>query len=467
MQILLYNTLTRKKDVFEPLDGKEVRLYACGPTVYNYAHIGNLRTYVFEDLLRRTLEYANFKVHHVMNITDVGHLVSDADDGEDKMELSAKKSGKSAYDIAEYYTKVFFEDLNRLNIKKPHTIPKATEHIPEMIDMIQKLEKASYTYRTSDGIYYDTKKFPSYSNLARLEIDSLQAGKRVSMGEKKNITDFALWKFSNPKEKRQMEWDSPWGKGFPGWHIECSSMSMKYLGDTLDIHCGGKDHIPIHHTNEIAQSEGVTNKPFSRFWMHGNFLVEAKNKMSKSAGEFLTLKRLEEKGFSALDYRFLILQVHYRKDLSFHFDSMDAAKNGLANIYKQLKEWRDIATTESLSNNGEKYKNLFQEAIYNDINISQALALFSEMIKSTDLEPGEKKNLSLDFDRIFGLDFQKEMEKKEDTQELNDEIKAIIQDRDRAREEKDWQKSDELRQKLEDKGYNILDTKKGTKVKPK
>ena len=380
--------------------------------------------------------------------------------------LVQKKSGKSAYDIAEYYTKAFLEDLDLLNIQKPHTIPKATEHIPEMIDMIQKLEKASYTYRTSDGIYYDTKKFSNYTNLAQLTVDKLQAGKRVSMREKKNITDFALWKFSNPKEKRQMEWDSPWGRGFPGWHIECSAMSMKYLGDTLDIHCGGKDHIPIHHTNEIAQSEGVTGKTFARFWMHGNFLVETKNKMSKSSGEFLTLARLKEKGYSALDYRFLLLQVHYRKDLSFHLDSLDAAKSGLAHIYAHLRKWKDVELIEKLSNSGKKYKILFEEAICNDLNIPQALALFSDVLRSSDLQVGEKKFLALKFDKIFGLNFQKEMKKQTEIQNLDDEIKLIIKDRDQARKTKNWQKSDELRHELEKKGYKVLDTKEGTKVKP-
>ena len=276
--LFLFNTLSRKKEKFVPLSGNEARLYTCGPTVYHYAHIGNLRTYVFEDILVRALKRAGFSVKHVMNITDVGHLVSDGDDGEDKMELGARRAGKTIWEIAEYYTKIFFADLEKLNCLKPQIIPKATDHVPEMIELIARLEEKGFVYRTSDGMYYDTSKFSSYADFGRLDVENLEAGKRVAVGEKKNPTDFALWKFLPKDKKRQQEWDSPWGRGFPGWHIECSAMAMKYLGETFDLHCGGIDHVTVHHTNEIAQSEAATGKRYVNYWLHGEFLNEDSGK---------------------------------------------------------------------------------------------------------------------------------------------------------------------------------------------
>ena len=293
MVLKLFNTLGRKKQTFKPI-GKEVGMYSCGPTVYLYQHIGNLRSYIFADILKRVLLYNEFKVKHVINITDVGHLTSDADEGEDKIEKAAAREGKKAEDIANYYFKIFEEDLNKLNIISPDVWCKATEHIKEQIELIKKLEKRGYTYKTSDGIYFNTSKFKNYGKLALLNSEGLEAGKRISVGEKKNKTDFALWKFSEKPGKRQQEWNSPWGIGFPGWHIECSAMSSKYLGEQFDIHMGGEDHIPIHHTNEIAQSEcAFGKKPWVNFWMHGAFLTSKGEKVSKSKGGLFTISELK------------------------------------------------------------------------------------------------------------------------------------------------------------------------------
>ena len=324
MALQFYNTASRKKEVFTLPEGvPAVRMYCCGPTVYHFAHIGNLRTYIFEDFLVRTLKYYGYKVNHIVNITDVGHLTSDADSGDDKMEKGAAREGKSVWDIAKFYTDAFMADWHRLNIQEPTRWTPATQHIQEQIDLVKTLEEKGYTYRTSDGIYFDSLKFPRYADFARLDVENLRKGSRIDMGEKRNATDFALWKFSPTDKKRAMEWDSPWGVGFPGWHIECSAMAMKYNGPTLDIHCGGPDHIRVHHTNEIAQSECANGVPFSRFWMHGEFLRTASEekledgttetkfgKMSKSSGEFLTVTLLMERGFNPLDYRYFALGSH-------------------------------------------------------------------------------------------------------------------------------------------------------------
>ena len=302
--MLLYNTETRRKEEFKPLNPKQATMYCCGPTVYNYAHIGNMRTYIFEDLLCRTLRLS-MPLKHVMNVTDVGHLVSDADEGEDKMEVATAREGKSAWDIAKFYEQKFFEDFDALHCTRPTVIARATAHIPEMIALVKTLEEKGYTYRTSDGIYYDTSKFPRYDALVgRSRLEGLKGGARVEMSdEKRNPTDFALWKFSPKDKKRQMEWDSPWGVGFPGWHVECSAMAMKYLGPTIDIHCGGIDHVSVHHTNEIAQSEAATGQKYVDYWVHGEFLVLRAGKMSKSGGTFVTLQTLRDKGYDPLDYR--------------------------------------------------------------------------------------------------------------------------------------------------------------------
>ncbi|HSR29390.1 MAG TPA: cysteine--tRNA ligase, partial [Anaerolineae bacterium] len=329
MPLRLYDTYTRSLRDFEALHPPQVGMYGCGPTVYDYAHVGNLRTYVFEDILRRVLEFNGYQVQHVMNITDVGHLTSDADTGEDRMEKGSRRTGMTAWQIAELYTDEFIKDLHRLNIHEPHIWCRATDHIPEQIDAIRCIEAAGYAYRTSDGLYFDTNKLPDYGRLARLDMDGLQAGTRVDMAEKRYPTDFALWKFSPEGEVRQMEWDSPWGTGFPGWHIECSAMAAKYLGPFFDIHCGGEDHIMVHHPNEIAQTQACHGTRLANFWMHGYFLQIDSSRMGKSEGNFLRLEMLIDRGYDPLAWRFFCLSAHYRAKLNFAWEALDGAATAL------------------------------------------------------------------------------------------------------------------------------------------
>ncbi|MEK6904506.1 MAG: cysteine--tRNA ligase, partial [Nanoarchaeota archaeon] len=360
---------------FKPLKPGYVGIYTCGPTVYWYQHIGNLRTYIFSDTLKRVFLYNKYKVKHVINVTDVGHLTSDSDTGEDKIERAAKREGKTAREIANYYLRIFQEDFEKLNIIRPEKWPKATEHIKEQIELIKKLEQKGFTYRTNDGIYFNTSKLRDYGKLARLKKQGIQAGKRVALGEKRNNTDFALWKFSETPGFRQQEWDSPWGIGFPGWHIECSAMSMKYLGEIFDIHTGGQDHIQVHHTNEIAQSEAATGKPFVRYWLHGAWLLFKGEKISKSMGGLYTISELEKQGFSPLDFRYLCLTTHYRKPLSFTIENLETARNSyqrLKNIISELKQ--DGKTNQ-------KYLEKFEEAISDDLNMPEALQVLWTLVR--------------------------------------------------------------------------------------
>lgn len=462
--VFLFNTLGRKKEKFVPLSPGEAKLYTCGPTVYHYAHIGNLRTYVFEDILVRALKRAGYKVNHVMNITDVGHLVSDGDDGEDKMEVGARRSGKSIWELAEYYAKVFFTDLDKLNVLQPQIIPKATDHIPEMISLVERLEQKGFVYRTQDGLYFDTGRFPTYRDFAKLDTENLEAGKRVTMGGKKAPTDFALWKFSPAGQKRQMEWESPWGKGFPGWHIECSAMAMKYLGEHFDLHCGGIDHIPVHHTNEIAQSEAATGKPFVNYWMHGEFLNEDSGKMSKSKGETLTISVLEREGFHPLEYRFLLLQAHYRSGIKFSFDALKSAQAGYRGIVERLKEWKgEDAAGAPETPAMEKYRESFDRPVYDDLNMPEALAVLFTVLKDNSLTPAQRKKLAFEFDAIFGLRLSEMAAKEEEALPAN--VQALVQARDEARRSKNFPESDRLRNELQALGYKVEDTPKGTRVK--
>lgn len=455
----LYNTLSRKLQVFKPISKDEVLMYACGPTVYHYAHIGNLRTYVFEDLLKRTLIYNNLKVKHVINITDVGHLTSDADTGEDKLEKEAKLENKSVWDIALFYTNAFKQDFKKLNLIDPSLWCKATDNIKEQIELVQCLEKKGYTYETSDGIYFDTLKFKNYGKLAKLKISGLKAGARIEMGEKKHPTDFALWKFSPQDEKRQMEWDSPFGKGFPGWHVECSAMAMKFLGNNIDIHCGGIDHIPVHHTNEIAQSEGCLGKKWVNYWVHGDFLVINKERMAKSGANFLTLEELEKRGYTALDYRYFCLTAHYRTQLNFSFENLDAARNAYSKLKSKLLEFSN--GDKSKPKPAEKYKKEFLKAINEDLNTPKALAVLWGMAKDESLQPKDKHDLLLDFDKVLGLDLGKVKEA-----DVPNEIAKLVEEREMARKAKDFKKADELRALISSKGYLIEDTADGIKVKP-
>ncbi|MGZ3692645.1 MAG: cysteine--tRNA ligase [Bdellovibrionota bacterium] len=457
--LYLFNTPARQKEHFVPINPGKVGLYTCGPTVYHYAHIGNLRTYVFEDFLVRALKRAGYEVNHVMNITDVGHLVSDGDDGEDKMEVGARKAGKTIWEIADYYSKVFFGDLEKLNVVMPQLRPKATDHVAEMIELIQALEKKGFTYVTNDGVYFETSKFPAYPNFAHLDVENLEAGKRVAMLGKHEPTDFALWKFLPKDKKRQQEWDSPWGKGFPGWHIECSAMAMKYLGETFDIHCGGIDHVRVHHTNEVAQSEAATGKRFSNFWLHGEFLNEDSGKMSKSKGETLTLSVLERDGFDPMDYRFLLLQAHYRTQLLFSYDALRAAQAGRRGMMERLRDWQGLGG-KSLGDLS-RYTNAFEKAVFDDLNMPEALSVFFQAAKDPALSPADKVKLALDFDGMFGLGLAQRLEQLD---LVPAEIQALVDARDHARATKQWAESDRLRGELQAKGYRVDDTPKGTKV---
>lgn len=460
-KIFLFNTLGREKQEFVPINAGNVGMYCCGPTVYNFAHIGNLRSYFFEDILKRVLIYNGFDVTHIVNITDVGHLVSDDDEGEDKMEKGSKREGKTVWEIAEFYADAFIKDITDLNILLPTNWCKATDYIKEQISLIECLEKKGFTYKTTDGIYFDTSKFPEYGKLALLDVEGLEEGKRISFSdEKKNKTDFALWKFSPEGVKRQMEWESPWGVGFPGWHIECSAMSMKFLGETFDIHCGGVDHIPIHHTNEIAQAEACTGKSFVKYWLHGEFLIEEKGKMSKSKEEFLRLPVLIQKGYSPMDYRYFLLMTHYRKKIKFSFKNLDAARNGLNNLKEIISEVKKVSGKEEIqSGKTEEYINKFIECINDDLNVSEGLALLWEILKNDNLIQGEKLFLINDFDKVLGLRLNEIVAAEE--VEVPREILELIEKRKQAKKLKDFAASDKIRDEIKALGYEILDIKGG------
>ena len=451
MILKLFNTLGRKKQTFKPI-GKEVGIYSCGPTVYWYQHIGNLRSYIFADILKRVLLYNGFKVKHVINITDVGHLTGDRDEGEDKIEKAAMKEGKTASEIANYYLRIFKEDFKKLNITEPDVWCKATEHIKEQIELIKKLEKKGYTYKTSDGIYFDTSKVKDYGKLALLKKEGLEAGKRVSVGEKKNKTDFALWKFSEEPGKRQQEWNSPWGIGFPGWHIECSAMSSKYLGEQFDIHMGGEDHIPIHHTNEIAQSEcAFGKKPWVNFWMHGAFLTSKGEKVSKSKGGLFTISELEEKGYSPLDYRYFCLTAHYRKQLNFSLENLDSAKISLERMKRIILEIKDDGKKN------EEYLKKFENAINDDLDVPKALAVLWNLVR--DSKASGKIGAVREMDKVLGLDLLKRKKI-----EIPPEIVKLAKEREIARAEKNWKKADLLREEIKKKRYRVDDSEEGCSV---
>ncbi len=457
MKIKLYDSYTRSLREFEPLKDNDVRIYACGPTVYNYAHIGNLRTYLFEDVLRRTLETYGYEVTHVMNITDVGHLASDADTGEDKIEQGSKRTGKTAWEIAELYTKAFQEDLAALNILEPSIWCRATDHIEEQIHDIRVIEEKGYTYITSDGVYFDTARLDGYGHLARLDAAGLKAGQRVDIGEKRSPTDFALWKFSPPGQQRQMEWDSPWGAGFPGWHIECSAMAVKYLGQEFDIHCGGKDHIPVHHTNEIAQSEVCYGTRLANFWLHGYFLEVDQLKMSKSAGEFLRLQTLLDNHHDPLSYRYLCLTANYRNDLKFTWDSLDSARIALNRLRAAVHSWGEATEADPDS------MDRFNRQVFSDLNTPKALAVVWELVKST-LPSGVKKATIQQCDRILGLNL---CQWAPERVEIPEAVQTLINQRKAARESRDWTESDRLRDRISRLGYEIEDSPDGPRIRKK
>ncbi len=458
MQLKLFNTLSRKKEIFKSSKPNQVSLYTCGPTVYHYAHIGNLRTYIFEDLLKRTLLYNKYKVKQVMNITDVGHLTSDADTGEDKMLLGAKREHKTVWEIADFYTKEFQNDLKKLNILFPDIWCKATDHIKEQIEFIQKLEKRGYAYAAGGNVYFDTAKVKEYGKLALLDLTKEKKARVEKDPHKKNQHDFVLWFTKSKFLEQEMKWDSPWGKGYPGWHIECSAMSIKYLGETIDIHCGGIDHIPTHHTNEIAQSEAATGKKFVNFWMHGEFLV-LEEKMSKSKGNMITLSTIEEKGFSPLDYRYFCLNAHYKKPLKFSWEGLDAAKNARERIKEKVLEIRKIISPSNASTS-KRYKEQFIAAINDDLNMPEALAVLWFALKDRTVSAKDLLALIEEFDKIFGLDLLKEEKTK-----IPKETIALAEEREKYRKQKNFSKADEIRKELSKKGYVIEDNDAGYKIK--
>lgn len=465
MALKFYNTLSRKKEVFKPIKGKKVGLYTCGPTVYWFAHVGNLRTYIFEDILKRVLQYNDYRVEHVMNITDVGHLTSDADTGEDKIEIGAKREKKTAWQIAEFYARAFKNDLKLLNIKEPDIWARATATVKEQIDLIKVLEKKSFTYKITDGIYFDTSKIKDYGKLAGRKKQKLKTRGRVEMVPgKKNPADFALWKFTPVGVKRQMEWDSPWGKGFPGWHTECVAMSAKFLGLPFDVHCGGIDHIPIHHTNEIAQSEAAFGKNLARFWLHGEFLTINRGRMGKSEGNIIILDNLIKKGFNPLAYRYLCLNAHYRSKLSFSWHSLRSAQNGLNNLYEKMcggdPRTFSAADPPPVLVSIRTYQKKFLDLVNDDLNTPKALALLWQVIKDDRLKMKDKRDLLLDFDKVFGLGLAKIKKPR-----IPQEIKKLAELRERYRQEKNWLKADEIRKKIGQQGYWVEDTKNGPKIK--
>jgi cysteinyl-tRNA synthetase len=464
----LHNTLGKKIEAFAPNDPKHVRVYCCGPTVYDYAHIGNFRTYTMTDFLVRTLVYLGYPVKYVTNITDVGHLVSDSDDGEDKMEKGAKRDGKTAWDIAKFYADAFLEDSKKLNLLEPDVRPKPTEHIPQQIAMVETLLSRGFAYTIDDGIYFDTSKFAHYGALTGQNQEDLKAGARVEPNpQKKNPSDFALWKFSYPKgrsfdpaqdaSRRDMEWESPWGVGFPGWHIECSAMIGAHLGTQIDIHTGGADLIPVHHTNEIAQSEAATGlSPFVKYWVHGQFIMVDGAKMSKSLGNFYRLADVEVKGYEPLALRYLYLTAHYRAFLNFTWEAIGAAQQALTELRSIFASSVDTGTETDTST----YVQRFTDAISNDLNMPQALAVVWEMARSN-LRQAIKRELLLDFDRVLGVDLARAPEKDD----VPDVVMELVAQRESMRRAKNFVQADALRGKIEQLGYSVEDSAVGMTVK--
>jgi cysteinyl-tRNA synthetase len=448
---------------FVPMEQGKVRMYACGPTVYNYSHIGNLRTYIFVDVLRRVLRLAGYDVLYAMNITDVGHLSSDADEGEDKMLKSARERKMTVWEIAEFYTKAFLNDIESLNIERPTIVCKATEHIDDMIKLIERIEKNGYTYVSAGNVYFDISKFPGYGKLALLDLDELKAGSRIQIDQnKKNPHDFVLWFTKSKYEHHAMMWDSPWGKGYPGWHIECSAMSMKYLGEQFDIHCGGIDLASVHHTNEIAQSEAATGKKWVNYWVHGEFLNMGKAKMSKSKGTFFTVSEIVAQGYHPLDYRYLCLQGHYRSQLQFTLEALEAAHHARNNMILRIEALRKEAQNAD-QNDGRPedvpHYNAFIEHALNDLNMPQCMSDFWTLVKDEAIPPGVRLKTIYEMDKIFGLGLQ---ETKVDTN-IEETAKKLIADRETARKNKDFKQADLIRGQLKEKGIIIEDTPSGVR----
>lgn len=461
MDLYFYNTLTREKNIFKPIDSNEVKIYSCGPTVYKDATIGNMRTSIFQDVLRKVLRYNGYKIKHVMNITDVGHLVSDGDEGEDKMLKSAREEHKTPLEIAEHYTQLFFNDLKDLNVERPEIVCKATEHIKEMLEYVEELVKNGYAYETSTAIYFDISKLDKYPILSNLDLKEQKAGARIDVDtEKRNPYDFALW--IKAPENHLMKWDSPWGPSYPGWHIECSAMGRKYLGEQFDIHTGGIDLIPTHHENEIAQSKGACGKIPANYWMHGEYLLINGGKMSKSLGNTYLVKDIKEKGYNPLVYKLFSYSSHYRNKLNFTWEGIESASKSLERLkngYQNHLKGTDKVDEEIIN----KYEEKFHEAINDDLNMPSAMGVVWEVVRNEDKSPSLAK-LLLKFDTVLGLKIDENNSKNE---ELPEEILELVEQRKVARENKDWNKSDELRDLITEKGYIVKDTKQGQEVSKK
>jgi cysteinyl-tRNA synthetase len=486
----LYNSLTKKVEEFKPIHPLQAGMYSCGPTVYSFAHIGNFRTYTTADILLRVLQYNGYEVNYIMNLTDVGHLtgdnLGDADLGEDRMEKAAQKEGKTAWEIADFYTEVFLKDFKSLNLEQPKKFTKATDHIREQIELVKKLEEKGFTYRIADGIYFDTSKFKNYGELSSL--DQIKAGARVEINpEKKNQRDFALWKFSYPEgvtfkeylaktgkkadevSKRQMEWKSPWGIGFPGWHIECSAMSMKYLGAPFDIHTGGIDLKETHHPNEIAQAEAATDRKFVDYWVHGAFILVNGERMSKSKGNLYTVYDLEKEGYDALALRYLYLQTHYRQEMNFTFEALDAAQNAYKKLVVEISRWEDPSESQGKVPAGvfEEFEKRFLEALNDDLNTAQALAVTWEVVKSP-YPTGPKRRTLFKMDQVLGLNIQElSLQLRNAQRIIPGHVQKLVEERQHLRKLRKFNAADQIRAQIEKLGYELEDTKKGPKVTKK
>ena len=479
MEIQLYNTLTKKKEILKPINPPEVTIYSCGPTVYNYAHIGNWRSFLVADFLHRTLEYFGYQVKHVMNITDVGHLTSDEDTGEDKIEKEARQERKTAKEISEFYLRAFLKDRQLLNIIPPTFLPRATEHIAEMIKLVQDLEKKGYTYIIKDGVYFDTSKFANYGRLSGQNLNEKKAGARVKVVEgKKHPADFALWKFSPTDKQRQQEWDSPWGKGFPGWHIECSTLSTKYLSQPFDIHTGGVDHIGVHHENEIAQSEAAYDVPLAHYWFHVEFLQMQGEKMAKSAHNFYILEDLQKKGYHPLAFRLLIFSAHYQSKQNFSWAALEQAQHNLEKIYHFARRLLMASREENKNITGqeidlEAYQESFQEALADNLNTPEALAAVFQIIKAAEklLDQNQLSSAQasqiyqtiLQFDRVLGLRIN---EKSSQQIKVPLVVQQLVQEREAKRQESKWKEADALRARIKTLGYQVEDTARGSQIFP-
>lgn len=452
--VQLYDTRRREVVPLQTIQPDYVRMYTCGPTVYGEPHIGNYRMYIFEDVLVKALRHMGYTVDRVMNITDVGHLVSDADDGEDKMEKGARREGVTAWEVAKRYEQAFYAGLALLNLEKPAKMIRATDTIAQQIQLIQTLEAKGYTYRTADGIYFDSATFSTYADFAHLDLAGLQAGARVAVQEgKRHSYDFALWKFSPPGSKRDMEWQSSWGVGFPGWHIECSAIAIDQLGPELDIHCGGVDHIPIHHTNEIAQSESATGRPFSRHWCHGEFLLIDGGKMSKSLGNLYLLQDLKERGIDPLSFKFFTYSASYRSKLNFTWEAVEAAQKGLERLRSLFQEGGSMEDVVP-------YQERFDAALADDLNLPQVIAVLWDIAKS-DLTVEAKQRLALEMDTVLSLDLLKVVQPIM----APEQVKQLVEQREACRQVKNWSEADRLRKEIQVLGYDVLDTPHGPDIR--